>query len=135
AVDGDLSLHFLPRPWVTAEGLRIANRAEGSEPGLLRVAGLEMRVALWPLLSGRFEVESLRLMRPALLLEHLADGSGNWSGMATAGLLGTPARAGSVRLTSVEIRDGELVWRDHVAGREERLRGLDAQLSAERLRG
>ena len=50
AVDGDFSLYFLPRPWVKADGLRVANLPQGSEPEFLRVASLEMRLALWPLL-------------------------------------------------------------------------------------
>lgn len=135
ALDGDFSLHFLPRPWLMAEGVRVANRPEGSEPELLRVARLEMRLALWPLLSGNFEVESLRLQRPVLLLERLADDRGNWDGMATRELMSSPSRAGAISLSNVEVFDGELVWRDHLAGREERLRGLDAQVSVDSLLG
>ena len=134
AVDGDFSLYFLPRPWVKADGLRVANLPQGSEPELLRVASLEMRLALWPLLSGHFEVESLRLLRPVLLLERLGDGKGNWNGMST-GRLAEPDSAASVSLANVELYDGELVWRDHLAGREERLSSLDGRFSADSLRG
>lgn len=136
AVDGALSVRLLPRPRVTAEGLRVANRSQGSEAELLRVARLEMRLAPLPLLSGRFEVESLRLTRPVLLLERLEDGSGNWMAPpATPPTLSRDRLLDALSLEAVELRDGELVWRDHRAGREERLTGLDALLAAENLRG
>lgn len=134
-VEGDLSLRLLPRPWVTAEGLRVTNREGGSEPELLRVAGLEMRLSLVPLIAGRIEVHSMRLLRPVLLLERLGDGHGNWAGMASTALLQSRERAESVRLTSVELQDGEVIWRDHLAGREVRLSGLDGRLSARSLQG
>ena len=114
ALDGDFSLHFLPRPWLMAEGVRVANRPEGSEPELLRVARLEMRLALWPLLSGNFEVESLRLQRPVLLLERLADDRGNWDGMATRELMSSPSRAGAISLSmsrcSTVSWSGAIIW-------------------------
>jgi len=136
AVDGALSVRLLPRPRVTAEGLRVANRSQGSEAELLRVARLEMRLAPLPLLAGRFEVESLRLTRPVLLLERLEDGSGNWAvPRATSPTLSRDRLLDALSLEAVELRDGELVWRDHRAGREERLTGLDALLAAENLRG
>jgi len=136
AVDGALSLSLLPRPRVTAEGLRVANRSQGSEAELLRVARLEMRLAPLPLLSGRFEVQSLRLIRPVLLLERLEDGSGNWIAPRPAARAFSRDRLLDVlSLEAVELRDGELVWRDHRAGQEERFTGLDALLAAESLRG
>lgn len=136
AVDGALSLSLLPRPRVTAEGLRVANRSQGSESELLRVARLELRLAPLPLLSGRFEVQSLRLIRPLLLLERLDDGSGNWTAsQPVARAVSRDRLLDSLSLEAVELRDGELVWRDHRAGREERFTGIDALLAAESLRG
>ncbi|MDF2094374.1 AsmA family protein [Aquibaculum arenosum] len=136
AVDGALSLRLLPRPWLTAEGLRVANRAEGSEPELLRVARLEMRVAALPLISGQVEVQSLRLVRPVLLLERLPDGGGNWLNEDGTLLLGRSARfIEALSLEAVELRDAEMVWRDHRAGQEERLSSIDARLTAESLPG
>lgn len=136
AIDGSLSLRLLPRPRVTADGLRLANRPNGSEPELLRIARLEMLVAPLPLLSGQVDVQSLRLVRPVLLLERLGDGSGNWQhAQAERGASGRDRLLRDVSLEAVEVRDGEVVWRDHRAGREERLSGIDALLTAESLRG
>lgn len=143
-IDGDLSLTILPAPAFSAARVRFANIEGGSAPSMIELESLDIRIALIPLVQGRVEVESIELLRPTILVEVLADGRGNWE---IAGLGGGPtggagqADDGSggffdqVRLQSVRISDGTLIYRDVAAGREERIAGLNAEIAAGSLNG
>ena len=143
AIDGDISLSLLPAPALSAAKVRFANAEGGSEPAMATLEALEVRVAFMPLLQGRVQVESVSLVKPVILLEVLADGRKNWdfapreaktaqSGAGTSDGGGLP---GEIRLDSVTIRDGTLVYRDRAAGREERISELNAEIAAESLDG
>src|SRR3546814_9926837 len=102
---------------------------------------LDVRVALMPLVRGEIQVESVALVRPTILLETLADGRANWQ---IAGAAGAAAPSGTtaegdgglnIRLDSVEIDDGTLIYRDSAAGTEERIEALDATITAASLQG
>ncbi|MEE8506279.1 MAG: AsmA family protein [Kiloniellales bacterium] len=143
AIDGDISLSLLPAPALSAAKVRFANAEGGSEPAMATLEALEVRVAFMPLLQGRVQVESVSLVKPVILLEVLADGRKNWDfatreaetaqgGAGTSDGVGLP---GEIRLDSVTIRDGTLIYRDAAAGREERIGKLNAEIAAESLKG
>ncbi|MEX0758975.1 MAG: AsmA family protein, partial [Tistlia sp.] len=154
-IEGDLRLSVLPTPTLSAEGARLSNVEGGSQPTMVSLETLEVRVALTPLLGGDLQVRSLVLVEPTILLERLADGRVNWDLSPPHGaapgtssptsLSDEPVPEGesepghatplSVTLDRVTIRDGTLVYRDAPAGTEERLEALDAILTAGSLRG
>ena len=78
AIDGDLSFAVLPAPVLQARDVRLANIEGGSEPEMLTLESLDIRVSLLPLLGGRLQVNSVSLVSPRILLEVLADGRTNW---------------------------------------------------------
>ncbi|EKV26274.1 hypothetical protein C882_2852 [Caenispirillum salinarum AK4] len=154
-IAGELSLSLLPTPTLSASGVTFANAAAGSDEAMVRVDALDVRVAFGPLLAGEVRVESVRLVRPRVVLEVLPDGSGNWrvSGQAS-GAEGEPAGGAvpgpdggslegaaetvaddfQVALDSLVVEDGEVLWRD-AAGAEMRIEGIDGRVAADSLRG
>jgi len=128
-IDGDLSLTILPAPAFSAARVRFANIDGGSAPSMIELESLDVRVALIPLIQGQVEVERIDLVRPTILLEVLPDGRGNWEISATDPAMtapsSTPGPSGrrdgffsDVRLQSLRISDGTLIYRDAAAGRE-----------------
>ncbi len=144
-IDGDLSLTILPAPAFSAARVRFANVEGGSAPSMIELESLDVRVALIPLVQGQVEVERIDLVRPEILVEVLPDGRGNWeiSGpdRAAPGTGADESGDGGggffdkVRLQSVRISDGTLIYRDATAGREERIAGLNAEIMAGSLNG
>ena len=143
SIDGDLSLRLLPAPALSAEGIRLANVEGGSEPDMARLAELDVRLALAPLLSGNIQVKRVRLIEPVLLLETTADGTNNWSFAAEEGAEARPSAGPSetgggqldLRFDEVELVDARIVYRDARSGAEEAITGLSATASAGSIRG
>jgi hypothetical protein len=71
AIAGPLDLSLLPTPRLSAAAISIANPAGAAIPDLLRATRVEARLALAPLLTGRFVFRSLTLVDPVLDREHL----------------------------------------------------------------
>ncbi|MDP6404601.1 MAG: AsmA family protein [Alphaproteobacteria bacterium] len=143
-IKGDLSLTLLPAPALSVEGLALESIAGAQEPTMVALQSAEARVALWPLLRGEVQVDEVRLVKPVITLERLADGRANWQlGPRQQADGGTGVGAGSevggsstdFRLDRLLIEDGTLVFHDAASGVTERLEGIDAKLSAGSLAG
>lgn len=128
SIAGDLSLELLPRPRLIVRTASLGNAPGGSEPEMIRVDRLEARLAPWPLLTGRFELRSLDLIQPTILLERLADGTGNWESVIRH--LSDEKRQGrlSLALEQVRIGAGTAFWR-MADGGERKLEAIDAGLT------
>lgn len=151
AIDGEVSVRFLPLPTLTARGGRFSNLPGSERPDMVRFEEAVVRVSLLPLLGGVLQVETVRLVRPEIHLETLPDGRANWRFEKPAAGESRPARVASpgdgdgggtgkgggevdVRLDSVLIEDGTVSRRDGT-GRVVQLTGIDAEIAAETLRG
>ena len=143
-VEGGISARLLPSPALTAGAIRLANPAGAAAPDLVRLKGLSVGVALWPLLRGTVEVTGIVLDQPVIELETLVDGRETWDLTPAAGKAapGSPgpgrdeAGAGpAIRFDSVAIRGGTVVWRDTAKGTVERFEAIDADLKAASLQG
>ena len=152
SINGDLDLAVLPSPRLSAADVRFANMAGAGEPEMARLKSLSVRVRLAPLLSGKIEVESVALIEPVIVLERLANGRANWefgepspSGdsipPAQRRRDDAPSRPSSaagptgLRLDSLRIVDGTLVYRDAATQTEERVEKLNVELSAGSIHG
>jgi len=155
-IGGDLKLSVLPVPTLSVEDLHLASVDGASDPDMVSLGALEVRVALRPLLEGRIEVDSIALVRPVINLELFADGRNNWTfapkpaGADGAGAKPVPetalpqaAEAGetaadsslAIVLKSVTIEDGVVSYRDSAKNQLERITGLNAVIAAETLEG
>ncbi len=142
SIDGGISLTLLPAPALSVENVRLANAPGGSEPTMVALDSLQVRIAALPLLQGRIQVNQVALVKPTILIEVLPDGRGNWvfgadapSAPALSPESGEVGLPGQVSLESVTISDGTVIYRDAAAGREERIAGLNAEIAAESLQG
>ena len=70
-IEGDMSLALLPAPALSANSVSFQNIDGGTEASMIQLEELKVRVALWPLLQGQVQFESVSLVRPRILLEAL----------------------------------------------------------------
>ena len=78
-LSGPISLSLLPSPHLSVNDLVVANLPGAHAPEMIRVSLVDAAVSFWPLLTGRIEVTSARLLRPVIALERLPDGRENWA--------------------------------------------------------
>jgi uncharacterized protein involved in outer membrane biogenesis len=78
-IKGDLAVNLGMRPRIRAEGVQLGNASWSSEPVMVQLDRVEMRIALWPLLRGQVDIPYVSLQRPDLLIERNRDGEGNWA--------------------------------------------------------
>jgi len=163
AIDGPIAVRLLPQPTAAAKGIRLGNLTGGSAPDMARVASIDVRIQLFPLLAGRIEVGSIRIVDPDILLETLADGRRNWEfgtsaepgaapgaapdgGARPAGerpvgerpVGERPAGERAIRALAfddIRIEGGRLTYRDARAGSVETVEAIDLRLSAGSLAG
>src|SRR5579864_3925991 len=111
---GRLDFSLLPGPSLTARDVRVANPSSAAVNDMVRLRALEVKLAFWPLLAGRFEIRAGRLVEPEIDVERLADGSFNWPA-APGGLLerrgGEAGTELVLSLDRVAIQNGAITYR------------------------
>jgi len=152
-----VSLRVLPRLAVRLGELAIANPPGFSSEPMLRLDALELQVRLWPLVLRReLELGQVRLVRPVIRYEVLADGTHNFAGLGAApaeqgeppgreaasaaeasaaeasapGEAGAGAAAGLV-VADLALRDGSILYSDARNGTAARM-SVEARLAADR---
>ncbi len=135
-VEPELKLAILPTPSVKTGPITIANAEGYNEPYLARIEAADIRVALWPLLARKVEIEAFILTKPDIRLETKADGSNNFTFETEAPSSDAPASApqdapdanalGDVSFGDVRIVDGALSLADGASGQTRRVEGLNA---------
>jgi uncharacterized protein involved in outer membrane biogenesis len=127
-IAGDLSLEILPRPRLVAREVSLGNAPDGSKPQMVQVGRLEARLSPWPLLIGRFELHSLDLIQPTIVLERLPNGTGNWESVIQH--ISRQGERGRLRLEleRVGIARGTAIFHSS-DGTERRFEGIDAALT------
>ncbi|MDA1098335.1 MAG: AsmA family protein [Proteobacteria bacterium] len=147
AIDGDISLSILPAPALSARDVRLAGLPDAGSADMLTLKALEIRLALAPLISGEFQVTSVRLIQPRLVLEVLQDGRANWqfqsASSSTQSVDSNTAMADigandpglALSFDKLAVEDAHLIYRDRRTGVEERLEQIDLDGSAASLQG
>ena len=75
---GSLQIDWRNPLVLVLKDVRVANMAGGSEPDMMRFAGVQAAIDIRALLRGVMRFERLALDRPMILLERHEDGSRNW---------------------------------------------------------
>ena len=76
-IRGDIKIKILPNPTLLINDVRVANIEGAAAPDILSVESFEIRVALTPLLGRQLQFSKVKLVKPVLNLEVLADGRTN----------------------------------------------------------
>ncbi|HEX6961992.1 MAG TPA: AsmA family protein, partial [Lacipirellula sp.] len=140
-IDGAVDAALLPTPRLSMRKARLGNLPGASSPTMAEAEALEVRVAFWPLLSGRVVVTSVVLRKPVIELEVLPDGRRNWlftgSSSSTIRLRPDPPEEtpDDVRFENATVDDGTIIYRDGRSGVEKRVEGVNARFAAEGLYG
>ncbi|PCJ59400.1 MAG: hypothetical protein COA65_06475 [Rhodospirillaceae bacterium] len=153
-IEGDIDLTILPAPAVSIYKIKFANLEGGASPDMAQIAVLRVRIALFPLFTGRIQVESISVIDPVIALEKLADGRVNWefAPQAGEGAVGqeatatstaaptektadTGAAANAIQIDQFTIENGTLIYRDAKSGVLERIEKFNATIRAKSLVG
>lgn len=137
---GPIRLSLLPVPTLVVRDARLAGPPGAAEPVMARLKELDVSVALWPLLSGRIQVESVTLIEPVFVFEVLADGRFNWdfNGTRARPAIPTPAGgglAGAISFDQVTVEQGTIIYRDAARGQTETIGGVNARVVASSITG
>lgn len=146
AIEGNIDLAILPAPTLSVYQIRLANLERATSPDMVQLAALRVRIALFPLFSGRVQVESILLIDPIIELEILADGRPNWEFTSQKEENATPSEGGAqekisdtdsqaIQVERFSIENGTIVYRDTKSGTLERIERLNADIRAESLTG
>lgn len=77
-IEGNLQLRLLPQVKITLENVQLANAETGSQPTMASIEKIHLKLAFWPLLKKRINIQKVEIVKPTVFLEHLANGQGNW---------------------------------------------------------
>ncbi|MGE5303516.1 MAG: AsmA family protein [Alphaproteobacteria bacterium] len=121
---GEVRLSLLPRPSIRLSNLKVSDSPTFSASTFFSAEQLQLRLKLWPLLRGRFEVTEFILDKPVVNLLKEPGGTFNYSDLAAKGAPSAtrnehkkkpaavrPQEAAAIPLlvpTRMRIRDGRL---------------------------
>ena len=145
SIGGDLNVRILPTPALTVNNFSIANIAGATNPEMVKLDALQVRVALLPLLSGELQIERILLKNPIINIEKLADGRVSWDfntsptkqSSVTASTDNTASTDADIRLDHFEISNATIVYIDSSTAKPstQKIENLDAFLRAESISG
>ena len=78
SLNGPLSVKWSLVPAIQARNAALANIDGGSRPQMVTAQGIELEVALLPLLSNRIEIRRRVVLKPDALIETTQGSHGNW---------------------------------------------------------
>jgi hypothetical protein len=133
-ISGPVNVRLFPWPRLTASDVRISNPPGSLVPDLLRVEGVDAEISAPALLSGRIEFRKVKLLRPVLALERLANGNTSWSIDPARSLKGLPG-ADQIAVAGIDIEDGQLLLGDGRRGGLSQVTQVSGRLSAPALDG
>ena len=151
-IGGPVSVQVLPRPRLHVADVHLANIGGSTDARMASFESLEVRVAAMALLGGKVRVETVKLVRPTVLLERLADGRVNWdfskpvpakddripqptTADKPASGAGVGTAGSGIAVDNFTVEGGTIVYRDLQRGREEVITGIDARIAAASLNG
>jgi uncharacterized protein involved in outer membrane biogenesis len=117
---GEPEISFFPELTVTLSDVQVGGPASMSDAGIVSMDRLTGTVRVLPLIIGRVEIGSYRLVRPLIRLVRDDTGARNWAFDSGAAALQL-AFAGDVPLGDFVVEDGTLVYQNRRDGVIERL--------------
>ena len=112
-IAGNIEFELGLRPTVVVEAASLQNATWGSTPDLAQVKRLEVRIAFWPLIFGKFDFARLVLVEPDVIVEFDKNGTSNFS-FKTSGRQKNESALSPPPLifSDVLIENGRFTYRD-----------------------
>ncbi|HEY7609424.1 MAG TPA: AsmA family protein [Alphaproteobacteria bacterium] len=142
---GELKLSILPNLELSARDVVFGNRPGAAAKDMAKLKGLDLKLKLGPLLSGRFEIVALELVEPDIILEIDKDGKPNWQFDKPAGApAAAPAKPGesaqkpaalptdifnTLQVESLRIVRGHVIFSDARSGARHELAKANLDIS------
>lgn len=133
-IDGRVDLSILPVPMLNMRGVRIADEFGKFERPFADIEGLNVVLALPPLLSGTMEAKSVELDQPVLRLKIDEFGEGVWQSIGPADF-DMPVPVRTIVLNNVSISDGAIELRRDRETRASRIDRISGSFAADSLSG
>ncbi|MGH6946911.1 MAG: AsmA family protein, partial [Kiloniellales bacterium] len=142
-IGGDMSLSILPSLAARVEEVTLANASWAAEPTMAKIGALDIKLQIWPLLTGEVAIDRFVLVEPVINLEVSEDGKTNWDfggaqqpeagdGGANGGS-GDSAGGGfdlaDLRLGDVRLERGKLTYKDGASGTAYAVDDINVDLS------
>lgn len=147
-IGGDIGLSVLPSPTLNIKNVSVAAPKKVKAENLASIEEAQVSVALFPLLSKRIEVNTVKLVKPDIRLEVLPDGTKGWmtDKMAAASNLTpetpqsnvTPEQSGAmdaIAFDKVSISKGRFEYADFQKNSQQLLEDINVDLKADSLNG
>jgi uncharacterized protein involved in outer membrane biogenesis len=123
-IAGRLDLKPSLTPTLEVNDLRLANPPGFSRPDMMTIGKLEGQIELWPLLSGRLQIDRFALDGADMMIATDGQDRGNWRFAASAATPPPSADSGralTLAIGTVTIRNSTISYRDGRSGTERRL--------------
>jgi uncharacterized protein involved in outer membrane biogenesis len=134
---GDVNLKFGLPPTLEINDVAFQNASWGSQPKMAQVKYMLVKVSILPLLRGEVVVNRLILLQPKFILEVNKSGQTNLNfeipKEATSQQsedTSTDEGTTQFELKEVEIKDGEIAYKDHRSGKTETITIADLELKS-----
>lgn len=133
--EGDVSLSFLPSPYLTAKNIKIFNKTgEKTTTPLAVIKEMVVELSLMPLIKGNFVVNKMTILHANILIDFLPNGKLNWYS-EISDMQRDKIDAVEVALNSVLLKDAKVQIINDGLGINVTMQELNAEVMAETLSG
>lgn len=134
SIDGPITTRLFPWPRLTAEAVSIANPPGFTDAEFATAQRVTIRMTLAGLLQGSLDVEGIDIEGPAISIERLSSGEGNWTFTPSADLIRSDIFS-RVKLDQITLTSGTVRFRDGRRGGTVMLEGVNAELASSGIQG
>jgi AsmA family/AsmA-like C-terminal region len=114
-IDGPMRLSVFPVPGIGAGQVHFSNAVGAEGAQMIDVRWVAVTPSWWALLQGRFEVGTLTLYRPTIVLETDANGTPNWQfnpGGGSKQQAGAPSSGLHLAIGRLSIARGQVTYKN-----------------------
>jgi AsmA protein len=127
-VNGSIEISVFPGSYVSFHDVGL--KGGGTADPALRVDVLTANLRLLPLLTQRFEIADVMMLRPHIHVAREADGESNWTPfIETIARTMKPGAENQLSFSEIRIQDGTLSYEDAAHNVSETLGGIDLSLA------
>ncbi len=127
-VDGEVYFKVLPTPELMLGSVKIGD-------GIINAREIGARVKLIPLLEGKIEVDSLKLVEPVITFNVNKTGKTNWSHISSIDNSKKGAGLSAIKLNNVTIQDGVVAYTNEQNKSKFNLKDINLDINANTIFG